>query len=784
MNLKKHINIKSLYILNITILVLVVVLGSSQYFLSNELVRSGYGDAKMINIAGRQRMLSQRLTREALLLAHSKNTKEWEQYQRSIGIMMAEWSHTHEVLRKGDPASGIVLLGTPDSRAIFQKLDEHFLGLKSVLHQIITPGEGPGVNPAFTPELLHSLITHSDGFLVLMDNTVGWMEKTMVEKQIAELKHNMSLTWASVVLLLILEGFFLSLSVVLRARKTQFELKTTVDLLQNDLALGKEALWRSEQFKSAVLANSSEGIVTMDESGLVVEINQAIEGIFGFTKEEAVGKSVAELFIPPHLKERHILGLEHFRKTGHGPYLGKRFEVPAIRKDGSTIHVEMVININEIDGHQFFTSFIRDITQRKQDEVERMRLSMALEQVVESVIITDTQGEIQFVNSAFEKNTGYTRAEVVRQNPRFLKSGKQNAEFYGDMWRTIKSGSTWFGNLVNVKKDGTHFEEEASISPVFNDTGEIINYIAVKRDVTEERQREMRLRQSEKMEAIGVLSGGIAHDFNNILTPILGYTELAKRDLPSESKVREYLDVIERGALRAKDLVAHILLFSRKGISERRFMDLPTLVREVFKLLHTAIPKNITVQEQFDSDLPMVKVDATQIHQILVNLCTNAAHAMPKGGLLTVGVHCASLSEFTVFGDKKISGNFVRLSVSDNGTGMDQTTMQHIFEPFFTTKENGKGTGLGLSTVYGAVKNNRGYIAVNSTPGMGTAFEIYFPAASTLSEGKSDFPLVPIPKGWESVLFIDDEIDIVASMKFRLGQFGYRITGYTDPGEA
>ena len=781
--MKDLITIRFHIIYHLLALVVVAVLGGSLYFQTNQLIKSEYDDASLINRASRQRMLSQWLYRDVVLLKQSESLGEQEQYIHSIAGMVSDWVRYHKMVQPGDPPGRQAPTRNPAIEVALGKMDSHVKGMQKAWGEKgALPDHASAIRVAGS-DPHQELVAHSNGFLKWMRLAQEQVESAVGQKT-ASLRLTVSILWASLLVILVLEAVLLFFSFTSPVRKTQSELKSTVNLLLNDVAQSKEALWRSEKINSVMLDFTSDGIVTMDEHGRIVDINRAIENMFGYSREEAVGSQVADLFIPSHLKEQHIRGLKRFLDTGDGPYLGRRFEVPAICKDGSEIHVEMVVNAKKFDGHYIFTSFLRDITQQKLNEVERIRLTMALDQVVESIVITDSNGIIQWVNAGFERNTGYTREEVVGENPKILKSGEQDSEFYQGMWETISGGSTWRGSFSNKKKDGSSFEEEASISPVFNDIGEVINYIAVKRDITEERNKEAQLQQSQKMEVIGVLSGGIAHDFNNILTPILGYTEIAKMSLPEDSKAQTHLDAIYRGAMRAKDLVAQILLFSRQNQSERKSMQMTPLVKEVLKLLRSALPRTIDIKECYDADLPMIAADATQIHSLLMNLCTNAGHALVDGGVLTVGLQNASLTDHETYNGQKISGNFVRLSVADTGKGMDRETLRRIFDPFFTTKEAGKGTGLGLSTVFGIVQNHFGHIAVKSTLGEGTVFEIYFPLSKVIPGSAFESALEQTPKGTETILFIDDEEEIVSSIRNGIPQFGYQVFGFSNPVEA
>ena len=476
--------------------------------------------------------------------------------------------------------------------------------------------------------------------------------------------------------------------------------------------------------------------------------------------------------------------MNQYLETGQSPLLNNRFETPAVSKDGSLLKIEMIVNAIKFDDQIFFTSSISDITPRKLAEKERHQLATAIEQIAEGVVITDVEGTIQYVNPAFEHITGYSRDEAMGKNPNVLNSGEHDKEFFHLMWQTILSGEVWQGKITNRRKDGSFYKEEMTVSPIRNEAEEIVNFVAIKRDVTREMEMEAQLSQSQKMEAIGVLSGGIAHDFNNILMPILGYTEIVKMALPKNSKMQNHMDAIFRAALRAKDLVAHILLFSRQTNGERHPLGLELLVKEVLKLLRSAIPKTIEIKYDFDPELPLVSADATQIHSVLMNLCTNASHAMPDGGVLTIKLQKVILADYEVRDRGRISGEFVRLSVADNGHGMNEGTLARIFDPFFTTKEVGKGTGLGLSTVYGIVQHHQGYIAVESAPGQGTTFEILLPGTENTQDNGGNTPASLAYMGSESILVIDDEEDIVSSIRLGLAQFGYEVTGFSNPVEA
>jgi len=374
-------------------------------------------------------------------------------------------------------------------------------------------------------------------------------------------------------------------------------------------------------------------------------------------------------------------------------------------------------------------STVHDISEREQHERERDRLLSALEQSGETILITDTNGTIRYVNTTFERVSGFTREEAVGKNPRLLKSGLQDAGFYRDLWSTIQRGEVWRGRFINRRKDGTLYTEDSIISPVRNAAGEVVNYVAVKRDISRELILEEQYHQARKMEAIGTLAGGIAHDFNNLLQVILGFTSLMEGRLNHDSLDREEISQVRGAATRGSELVRHLLSFSRQQSCQPTVLDLNEVVRSTLAMVQRLIGEHIEVDFRLDPQLEPVHGDRVQIEQVLMNLCVNARDAMPGGGTLLI----ETTNVFNDVGSEprppnSINRPFVCIRVTDTGRGMDEATLARIFEPFFTTKELGKGTGLGLATVYGIVKQHKGRIDVTSAPGSGTSFQVLFPS--------------------------------------------------------
>ncbi len=408
---------------------------------------------------------------------------------------------------------------------------------------------------------------------------------------------------------------------------------------------------------------------------------------------------------------------------------------------------------------------------------ELLRLATAVEQAAEAIVVTDPSWHIQYVNPAFERITGYTRDEAVGAHIRLLRSDQQPASLFQEIEAHVSEGSPWSGHLVNRRKDGALYEEECTISPVRDERGRIVNYVAVKRDVSNEVRLEKQVRQSQKLEALGTLAGGIAHDFNNVLTPILGYTEMAVDDLPPGSRVRESLTRVLSAAERARDLVKQILAFSRRGEQERHSIHLAPLVRETLKLVSATLPKTIEIRSRIDDQADLAVADATQIHQVLLNLCTNAWHAMgDEGGVLEVSLEAVDGAEGAP------AGPHVHLAVRDTGCGIPAGVLERIFEPFFTTKPVGEGTGLGLSAVHGIVRGHGGVVTVESEPGAGSTFHVYLPLSA--GQATADRTEEPPPRGTERVLFVDDEEAIADLGRQSLESLGYRVTATTSSLEA
>jgi len=375
----------------------------------------------------------------------------------------------------------------------------------------------------------------------------------------------------------------------------------------------------------------------------------------------------------------------------------------------------------------------QDVDRREATDHIR-RLSQVVEQTPSAVIITDTNGIIEYSNNKFTEITGYSAEEVIGQYPSLLKSGETPDAVYEKLWATITSGNVWHGTLRNKRKNGSVYLSGASVSPIVGPDGTITRYLGATQDITQRVEDENRLKQAEKMESLGGLAGGIAHDFNNMLLPILALTDMTRKALPEDSRDRIRLDKVVSAANRAKELVAKILTFSRREQTRLESINIHASIQEALELLRSTLPATVRITDNLKLGAGTVLADRAQIISVVMNLASNSADAMDGHA----GEMKVSLSPFKVSKKKAASiqglnkGKYAKLVVKDNGCGMDKKALSRARDPFFTTKGVGKGTGLGLSMVHGIISKHGGALDISSTPGKGTKVEIFLP----LVEGK------------------------------------------------
>ncbi len=558
-------------------------------------------------------------------------------------------------------------------------------------------------------------------------------------------------------------------------------LSLLADMIQQvvDHRQAEERLRQSEaRYKRLFQDHKAIKLLIDPEDGRIVDANHAAVEFYGWTHEEITQMKIQQInTLPPEAVKERMAEVKGRRRV--------YFEFQHRRADGSVRDVEVYSSRIDVDGKPYLHSIIHDVTQRKQVEAERERWLTAIEQAGEVVLITDADGIIQYVNPAFEAVTGYTRQEALGKKPAILKSGLQDEAFYRNLWETLRSGRKWTGRMVNRKKDGTLYTEEATISPVKDAQGNIVNYVAVMRDISEKLHLEQQFYQAQKMESVGRLAGGVAHDYNNSLTIILGFADMALKEVGAESRAARYLQEIIGAANRSAAITRQLLAFARKQIIEPVVMDLNATVESTLKMLRRLIGEDVELVWKPGSHLWKVKMDPAQVDQILANLCVNAKDAIGGAGTITLETenvvlsdsYCATHAEF-------VPGDYVMLAVTDTGCGMDKETLAKIFEPFFTTKEVGKGTGLGLSTVYGIVRQNRGFVNVYSEPGVGTTFKIYIPREPEPEVDAEEAPptVEDVPRGrGETILLVEDDRVLLDMTRVMLTQLGYTVLDALSP---
>jgi PAS domain S-box-containing protein len=538
----------------------------------------------------------------------------------------------------------------------------------------------------------------------------------------------------------------------------------------------EEALIEERYLLHTLMDNLPDAIYFKDRESRFTRTNKAHAKQFGLSHHaQAVGKTDFDFFTAEHAQPAYNDEQEIIR-TGQ-PVVNK--EERETWPDGRVTWVSTTkMPLRDAHGNIIGTFGVsRDITQHKQAEAEHARLVTAIEQSAEAVVITNTTGGIEYVNPAFTRITGYGREEVLGQNPRILKSDKQDPEFYQQLWATILNGQIWHGELINRRKDGSLYTEEMNIAPVRNQVGEITHFIATKQDVTEHKQLEQQLIQAQKMEAVGRLAGGVAHDFNNLLTIINGYAQLLIEPISPQDPRRGHLKEILMAGERAASLTRQLLAFSRRQVLEPRVLNLNSVLADVAKMLRRLIGEDVELVSTLKPDLGRVKVDPGQIEQVIMNLAVNARDAMPQGGKLFIETSNVEIdANYARRHSPMMPGKYVMVAVSDTGCGMDLETQAHAFEPFFTTKEKGHGTGLGLATVYGIVKQSGGFIWVYSAPGHGSTFKIYLPfIEEALPTAEPAEAPAELAKGSETVLVVEDERGVRSLVCEALASHGYKV---------
>ncbi|MFH2220477.1 MAG: ATP-binding protein, partial [Pseudomonadota bacterium] len=491
--------------------------------------------------------------------------------------------------------------------------------------------------------------------------------------------------------------------------------------------------------------------------------------------EEIINLSVMDI----HPKEDLPYAIERFDKQWRQE-ITLANDIPVLRKDGTIFYADISTSLVSLTGKSYMQGIFRDVTERKQAEESlresREKFHSMVDNIGMGVALISPTMEILELNHQmrvwFPDIDPSMRPICYRA---FNNPPRDEICDYCPTYRTLQDGKVHDATTVKPMAGGPRNYRIVS-SPIFNTEGRVTAAIEMVDDITERLSLEAQLRQSQKLESIGTLAGGIAHDFNNILSSILGFTELALDDVAKDSIIEDHLQEVYTAGKRAKDLIMHILAFARQSEEKLKPVRVDTIAEEVLHFIRSSIPTMIEIKKSIDSN-SIIMGNITQVHQILMNLCTNAAHAMEdRGGIMEVGLADVEMDErssLIPWGLKP--GNYIKMTVSDTGSGIDPSIIDSIFEPYFTTKGVGEGTGMGLALVHGIVESYGGRITVDSKLGKGTTFSIYFPITKK-REDYRPYEEEKLPSGIERILFVDDELPIAKMGSQLLERLGYQVT--------
>jgi len=549
-------------------------------------------------------------------------------------------------------------------------------------------------------------------------------------------------------------------------------------LKSTELALKKE-----RDFTSEVLYWIDSLVVVIDLEGRVANFNKASEQLSGYRFKDFGDTPFWDILILPEEREGVSSTIADVIKNG----LPKTFQNYWVTKNGEERLIRwMNSTLRKPDGSiEYILCTGMDITERTRAEKALRESEIKYRELVQSansiIARLDREGNFTFLNDFAENFFGFNKDELLGKNAigTTLPKTDTNGHDLTPLINDIVKNPNRYANYENenICKNGQRVWVAWTNKVIYGEDGEVLEILCVGNDNTERKELEKKLRQAQKMESIGTLAGGIAHDFNNILVPVIGHTELLLEDLPGKSPLRISLNEVLKGALRAKDLVKQILAFSRQTNQIIRPLNIQKILKEVLNLSRSTLPTTIRIEQDIEHDCGMIMADPTQVHQILMNLVTNAYHAMEQtGGTLSICLKEVRLTHDSLPGHSINPGPYVCLAIADTGIGMNAETKERIFEPYFTTKEKGKGTGLGLAVVHGIVESYKGLSIVESKIGKGTRFIIYIPRLVSNAETKTGPQLTTVLTGHERILLVDDEEPIATLTTAMLERLGYQVT--------
>ncbi|MCA9504088.1 MAG: PAS domain S-box protein [Spirochaetaceae bacterium] len=544
-----------------------------------------------------------------------------------------------------------------------------------------------------------------------------------------------------------------------------------------------------EEHLRIAIDSAPSGLLMIDADGRIVFVNREIERLSGFAREELLDQPV-EILIPERIWTAHVEWRARFQESPSERRMGEGRDLFARCKGGGEIPVEVGLTPLVTDDGFFVLCSVVDVSARKRAE---HRFRVAVESSPSGMLMVDADGRILLANREVERLFGYAEGELTGKSIEVLVPPQHRdahpawrAGFFSQPGvRSMGAGRELYG----VHKDGHEVPVDVGLNPIETDEGLLVLGSVV--DVTERRRAEAdrhaleeRLRESQKLEALGRLAGGIAHDFNNVLSVILGFAEILRADAGSGRDLDADFDELAAAAERGKEVTARILRFARRQDLNLGSIDLVETVGDAARLLRAALPASVQIELDLDGPDPAI-ADPSSVHMILMNLGTNASHAMPEGGTLRVSLESFYARDSFVRANPGIrEGAYVRMTVADDGSGMSEQTRARAFEPFFTTKPTGAGTGLGLATVHGVMRDHGGAVWIESEPGRGTRVHCLFPAVAELAERAMRVDAtVPMGRG-ERVLFVDDEEVLAKLGERRLRRSGYQVVSAVGPGAA
>ncbi|KCZ71993.1 PAS domain S-box [Candidatus Methanoperedens nitroreducens] len=542
----------------------------------------------------------------------------------------------------------------------------------------------------------------------------------------------------------------------------------------------EEMLQQSEEKYRTLIDNIQDGVFIIQDAEIQF-VNEAFARMAGYAVEEVIGKHFRELVAPEYMG---MVADRYYRRQA-GEDIPREYEFRILHRDGKArIIVNMNVGLISYRGRVASMGTVKDITERKNMEEKIKDQAALLDKAQDAIIVWDLEHRIIYWNKSAVRLYGWTEEEAIGKNANELLY-KEEPHILIEARKRVIEGGEWIGELEQVTKNGKKIIVESRWTLVHDSDGRPKSILIVNTDITEKKKIEAQFFRAQRMESIGTLASGIAHDLNNVLVPIMLTSQILREKFTDEQSQRLF-NIIETNTQRGADLIKQVLSFARGVEGEHMTLQVTHLIYEIKKIAKETFPRSIETRTDVAKDLWTISGDATQLHQILMNLCVNARDAMPDGGVLSISAENLFMDEnYARMNIEARVGNYIVITVSDNGDGISPGVMDRIFEPFFTTKEPGKGTGLGLSTVHAIVKGHGGFVNVYSEVGKGTTFKVYLPAITITEELKVQVQRYESSIGQGELVFVvDDEVRICESTRRVLETHGYKAITANDGAEA